>query len=451
MKLEKNNFSPQKRVIASLLRLTPLPVILFMLFTFGCQPQAVQETYIAPPADAVLFKSKCGKCHAPELALKKYRSARVWYDTIIRMKDEHNADVNQEEMELLIRYHVERQKQEAEIFNEKCQKCHPGKIFLEQDLSGDQARAIIKRMQQKAGNTIEDGDIEIIVRYHVQSHQAALEENLRGIFDKAIREQTDNKIGIDMVSGVTLFLEKCSSCHEPERALAVFKEPQLWARTIKRMQYYSKGAFTDKEAEVLVDFHVDEQQRELNAFNETCTKCHDTERINSRSMSDLQWLEIIRRMQQKAPELILDEKINLLAAYFHRRELTMARVFYNRCWLCHYDTSGGAIPQNTTIETNRFIVLANEGLEGSLQVRDAKNLLFAHAQRQNRNMQIYEKKCTICHPDGLPDKKESERGTQETPSRAEWISFIATLQGMELNKEIQNSINSQIDYHISKY
>ncbi|MBW2466842.1 MAG: hypothetical protein JRF02_06025 [Deltaproteobacteria bacterium] len=100
------------------------------------------------------------------------------------MKEEHKADITGKEIGILVNYHINRQKQEAAIFEEKCQKCHPGKVFLEQNLTSEQARAIIKRMQQKAGNTIEDSDIEIIVRYHVQSHQAALEDNIRAVFNK---------------------------------------------------------------------------------------------------------------------------------------------------------------------------------------------------------------------------------------------------------------------------
>jgi cytochrome c5 len=430
------------------MRLSALLVILFMLTNFGCQRQAVQETYIAPsPSEAELFKSKCSKCHAPESALTKYRSAKVWFDTISRMKKGHNADVNQEEIELLVKYHVERQKQEAAIFNEKCEKCHPGKVFLEQNLSAGQARAIIKRMQQKSGNTIEDKDIEIIIRYHVQSHQAALEENIRGILDKAIRDQTDNRRGIDLVSGVALFLEKCSLCHEPDRALAVFKDPEVWAQTIKRMQYYSKGAITNQQARELVDFHVTEQQKEINAFKETCTQCHDDERINSRSMSEEQWLATIKRMQQKAPDLISDEKINLLVGYFHRRELSLARIFYGKCRLCHLDNSS----PDSTVQMNGLIVLANEEFGRSLQVRKVKNILSIHTQRQKRNMQLYEKKCTTCHPGKIPEKKGLGKKNQEERTRAEWISIIAVLQGMELNKEIQNTINSQIDYHISRH
>jgi hypothetical protein len=66
-------------------------------------------------------------------------------------------------------------------------------------------------------------------------------------------------------------------------------------------------------------------------------------------------------------------------------------------------------------------------------------------------MRVYESKCATCHPNGLPEKKEPDEETLEERTRAEWVSFIATLQGLQLNKEIQNTINSQIDYHISKY
>jgi hypothetical protein len=59
--------------------------------------------------------------------------------------------------------------------------------------------------------------------------------------------------------------------------------------------------------------------------------------------------------------------------------------------------------------------------------------------------------CKICHTKRIParkridiEKKEGER------SRSEWISFIAVLKGLELGKEVQQAINTQIDYHISR-
>ncbi|MFC1845247.1 hypothetical protein ACFLZ5_10750, partial [Thermodesulfobacteriota bacterium] len=348
-------------------------------------------------------------------------------------------------------YHVERQKQEAAIFREKCQKCHPGKVFLEKNLNANQARAIIKRMQQKAGNSIEDKDIEIIVRYHAQSHQAALQESIKGIFGEILNIQPGMKKRKGQDKGVSLFMAKCSTCHEPSRAFSVIKDPAVWAQTIKRMQYYSKGEITDQEANKLVDFHVTEQQREINTFQETCTKCHDDKRIVSRSMSQEQWLATIRRMQKKAPELITDEKITLLAAYFHRRELAMARIFYGKCQLCHYEGSGVEVSRGSTLQLNGLVVLANEEFGDSIRVTDVNNLLSFHVQRQKRNMQLYENDCSSCHISGIPKKKQPDKEPPEEKSREEWISFIATLQGMEINKDIQSTINSQIDYHKSRF
>ena len=418
-----------------------------VLIIFGCQSIAPQRTTLATTSasGAELFKSKCSKCHDPELALQEYRTEKVRYETITRMKVEHHADISQDEIERLVKYHVDRQKKEAALFNKKCQKCHPGKIFLEQRLTPDQARAIIKRMQQKAGNTIEDKDVEIIVQYHVRAQNAAVQASLGAVYGKVLGGSPK------LQRGIALFVKKCSSCHNPSRALSVIKDPQVWAQTIRRMQYYSKGNITDQDVKDLVDFHVSRQQKEIDTFRKTCTKCHSDSRINSRSMSEEQWLATIKRMQKKAPELITDEKVNLLAAYFHRRELTMARIFYNRCQLCHYSNTGKALPAGSTRRMDGLIVLANQEFGQSLQIKDVNNLLSLHIQRQKRVMQLYENNCKQCHTEGSPEKKKPEQKITESRTRAEWISFIAALQGVELSEETQNAINNQIQYHISRH
>ena len=423
-----------------------LLVILVVLTVSGCQQLATDTTELSPPPGAELFRTKCSKCHDPERALKTYRSEEVWYETIRRMKEAHSADITKGEIDLLVKYHLELQQQETAVFKEKCQKCHPGKVFLEQKLTPDQARAIIRRMQQKAGNSIEDKDIEIIVNYHVRAQQSALNETLSAILGKGDSEQPD------LQEGLELFLQKCSSCHNPERALSVIKDPEVWTQTVKRMQQYSKGEISDSDAEKLVDFHVNRQQEEINTFQETCTKCHNDDRINSRSMSEEQWLATIRRMQQKAPELISDEKVNLLAAYFHRRELTLAKIFSGKCQLCHYYSSGKTLPLSSTQMMNGLVASANNEFGNSLEISDIKNLLSVHVQRQQRNMAFYENDCNVCHTDGLPVEVGglSEKNP-DGPSRADWISFIAALKGEELSKETQKTINSEIDFHISRH
>jgi cytochrome c5 len=451
MKFKKITISYITRCYPRLFPLLILPFVLFLLTSFGFLQHNGQKLALASPPETELFKSKCGKCHDLELALKEYRSAEIWKDTITRMREEHSADISQEEIESLVKYHVERQEQEAIIFKEKCEKCHPGKVFLKKNLSPDQTRAIIKRMQQKAGNNIEDKDIEIIVRYHARARLAALKANLSDMLGETPREEPDSKQEVIFQSRVALFAEKCTVCHELDKALTVIKDPQVWEQTIKRMQSYSKGAITDQQAKELVDFHVTEQQREINAFQESCTICHDDERVNRRSMSEEQWLATIRRMQKKAPELISDEKINLLTAYFHRRELAMAKIFYGKCQLCHYGNAGKAPFEDSKAELGGLIVIASEEFGDSFQIKDMNSLLSFHSQRQIRQMQFFRNDCSACHPGEIPKKKKPGMKVMSGRSRAEWISFVAVLQGLELNEEIQNTINSQIDYHVSRY
>lgn len=412
-----------------------------MIASIGCHQLPGPKTAPAP-SGAELFKSKCSHCHDPDLATNKYRSEQSWFDTITRMKEQHKADISRAEIDLLVQYHVERQQREAALFKEKCEQCHPGTIFLQQTLSADQARAIIKRMQQQAGNQVADKDIEIIVRYHVQAQQAALEKTIAGISEEVMRDQPH----ISRIKA--LFVKKCSECHQANRALSYFNDRKVWDQTVKRMQYYSKGAITNREIEDLVDFHVTQQQQEVDAFKQTCTKCHDDARINNRSMSEEQWLETIKRMQQKAPELISDEKVNLLAAYFHRRELTLARIFHGKCHLCHPDGSETAAESNTTM---KFLsTRANAEYGRGLQVTD-KELLSVHVERQTRTLQLYERKCFTCHPNDLPNAKGSGGTNPDRRTRTEWISFIATLQNMELTKNVQELIDGQIDYHLSRH
>ena len=131
MKFKNKYFSPLKRGPIHGRFLAALLVTLILLATFSCQQFAGQKTGLAPASGAELFKSKCNKCHEIELAMKKYRSAGLCFATITRMKEKQNADISEEEADLMVKFHVDRQKQEAVIFKEKCQKCHPGKVFLE--------------------------------------------------------------------------------------------------------------------------------------------------------------------------------------------------------------------------------------------------------------------------------------------------------------------------------
>jgi mono/diheme cytochrome c family protein len=275
-------------------------------------------------------------------------------------------------------------------------------------------------------------------------------ENLN-LFEVTQSYQPGLKKVIELQEGMALFVEKCSECHELDRALTVYKDPKILEQTIKKMQSYSKGAITDQQTKELVGFHVSEQQREIIAFKETCTHCHGDKRINNRTLSADQWLETIKRMQQKASELISDEKINLLAAYFHRRELTMAKIFSGQCHVCHYVSGGKATSMNLSGELGGVVVLASEELGERFQRKDLDSLVSYHIRKELEQMDLYRNNCKTCHPDGQPKREKLGQVKKGGRSRDEWISLIASLQGQDLNKETRNKIKSQIDYHVSRY
>ena len=403
-----------------------LYLFLIFLFVFGCQQISSQKLPPDTPIGAKLFHAKCGSCHDLERALNQYRSADLWRSTISRMKEQHGAEISPTEVNQLVEYHIRRQQQEAAIFKEKCLQCHSGERFLSKELTPSSAKEIIKRMQQKAGNKIEDKDIEIIVRYHVQAQKIALEKRLAGVSRVIQREYPLLQRGQEVFKG------ECSLCHRISRTLGFRADSKLWDQTIEQLKKFSNDSITTKEIDDLADWHVDLQRKQVAAFKNTCTRCHDDRRINQRSMTEEQWVETIRRMLQKSPELFSDEKVSLIAAYFHRREFALAKTFSGPCLDCHTDylpdSTLNRFPQNSTVPD--------------------KELSKIHAERQRQEMHIFETKCFRCHP-----KRSSENGKFDSEnttirSRTEWIALIANLQNVTLNEATKEKIGYQIDFHL---
>lgn len=355
------------------------------------------------------------------------------------MRDMHKADISNEEIDRLVNYLVWRQKNESSVFKEKCRKCHPGEIFLEKNLTPAQTRLIIADMQRKAGNAISGEDVELIVNYHIREHLRTLQKSLRVAAAQKPPRQTMATASTPATTDITaLFLVKCSECHEPTLALNVFKDERAWENTIARMRRYSKGFISEDEADKLISFHKNKQWREIEAFEKSCTVCHTEERINQRSMLEEEWLNTLKKMQQKAPELITNEKIEILANFYHRREMTMASLFYDRCNQCHPLARGEKV-SFSQFALNNLISLAHEKLT-SLTPPDVRSLLRLHATRQKREMMLFQKNCRKCHPGG--------KNNEQKRSAEEWALLISTMQDRTYNEHIQKSINAQIQFHV---
>ncbi|MFC1523440.1 hypothetical protein ACFL6N_01490 [Thermodesulfobacteriota bacterium] len=382
-----------------------------------------------------LFNEKCQKCHGVRRTLTTQKDEETWVKTILRMQEKEKSDISSEQLEKLVQYHVERQKRENALFQDKCQKCHPGNRFIQKAMTPEQARTVIKTMQEKAGNTIRSEDVELIINYHIREHNLAVQQGLSRTTGQAlgIGSSVDPKI-------ITLFVSKCSSCHEPERSMYVFKDKKTWSRTLRKMQAYSRGFISTEDTVKLVSFHVRNQKNSMEIFKETCTECHTSAKIFQRSMTDEQWRHTIREMQKKSPDLISEGKIDVLLGFIQRFEQVIANIFEGQCSNCHLDDRNiGTVKAEAQ---DSLIVLVNERFTTAVSQPDVQTILNSHKERENRQMSIFTDDCTQCHPDDQPR-------TKRIRSRDEWTKIIATKQDKTHNNNVARSINTQIKFHIA--
>lgn len=179
----------------------------------------------------------------------------------------------------------------------------------------------------------------------------------------------------------------------------------------------------------------------MDTFKEICTKCHSEERIWERSLSADEWFKVIRRMQQKDPEALTDEKVEVVAAYFHRREMTLASIFYDRCNDCHQsDRALEVAVQGSSLDI--LIQTVRKKFTGDIEHQEIQTVLNLHSQRQKREMKIFDQACTSCHPAG-----EKKKGTRTV---REWILYIAELQNKMVDSHVENSVSTQIRFHIAE-
>ncbi len=410
-----------------------LALIFLML---SCQ-EGIKKTAMEDEtrSGADLFQAECQKCHGLRRVISAFRDEETWINTISRMRDKNKADITSEEIEQLVKFHVERQKKETAVFKSKCQKCHPGGRFVQKALTPAQARIIIKKMQEKAGNTIKDEDVQLIINYHMREHQLALKKSMQSAFSNVLEDY-----GIDP-EALTLFVEKCSSCHELERSMFVYKDEQAWQKTIKKMQAYSRGLMTDDEVNRLVAFHAKRQKTELEVFRETCLACHTAARIFRRSMTEEEWLATVKKMQEKAPTLINDEKITILTNFHQKQENIMASLFEGQCKQCHiYLTRAASMSTGAKYSLK---ILASEKFAADESKPDIDELIIFHSERERREMDVFGE-CSKCHPEGRSK-------SYNTRTREDWILLISSMQDKVFSQKVATGINTQINFHVAKH
>lgn len=402
----------------------------------SCQAGKGNETAMYPDLPGSdLFREECSKCHDLERALRTTKDEAAWDNAIRRMRDLHKADISEVEILELVNYHVVRQKKEAAIFQEKCQKCHPGKVFLEKNLTPSQAREVVRRMQEKAGATVTDEDVEIIVNYHIREHQMSLQRTLYGIANP-------DKKGPPPVAitRYRAYFDECSGCHRAELPTGVLKDRSLKEKVRGEMLQLGRGEIAAEQVDELINAHSQRQNNELESFQKVCTTCHSDERITIQAMTSDQWLTTIRRMQAKAPELITDEKVTVLAGFFHRREMVLSTLFYDNCSQCHFPSAVDE-PTLSGVSANmdNLIFVASQRFGDGVVPSDITELVGIHNARERKEMAVFAGNCVDCHLSNRPRKTER--------SRDEWIGHIGGLQQKVIDDSAVQRITIQMGIH----
>lgn len=411
-------------------------VFLVAVLLVSCQA-GKEKKAMRPPElpGAALFREKCSKCHELERALQATKDEAAWGNAIRRMRDQHKADISERELDQLVIYHTERQKMEAAIFQEKCQKCHPGKIFLEKNLTPSQTRELIRRMQEKAGSTVTDEDVELIVNYHRREQQTGLQRTLYAVAYPDTKRPPPSTV----TQLASLFGGECSRCHKGELPRGVLKDRALKEETREKMRQAGHD-LTDVQIDNLINSHAGEQNNELDSFRKVCTTCHSDERIANRSMNSEEWLSTIRRMQAKAPELITDDKVTVLAGYYHRREMVLSVLFYDNCSQCHF-LSEIDEPTLSGVSANmdNLIFVASQRFGDGVVPTDIAELVGVHTAREKKEMAVFDGLCATCHLSKRPGKNER--------TREEWIQHVADLQQVEPGETVEQKIIVQMGFH----
>jgi cytochrome c2 len=360
------------------------------LLLTACQVEVEENNVSQPLSGPYVFQKKCSACHDLERALRATKDKIAWAETIRRMKDQHGVEISEEEIDQLVFYHVERQKREAAVFREKCQKCHSKNIFFIKSLTPEEIKDIILRGHEKAGNDLTDEDMNIIINYHIRERQHAMEKN-RKIFLEFTQYNervysNNEKTSPERFSADSFeneaFRRDCFSCHNINLPVGILKDRNLRNNSTLLLRQMISSELKDSQISSLIDQHAYNWNIELENFNRVCTTCHSDERIVKQSMSSDEWQQTVKKMQEKAPELISNDKVTILADYYHRRQMVLTNLF-DDCSQCHFSNEQ---PTRSGLGVNldNLIFVASIKYGDDIELADIKALVQAHVSKEEK-------------------------------------------------------------------
>lgn len=401
-------------------------VLICTTFTFNCSGQL--ETI--KPDDHQM--RKCSRCHDQKRVVCLERREEIWRKTVTAMRKKQDSDICEDEIDIIVRYHIQKQHNDQELFEKKCSNCHKRRNMRsppEVEKTPDEWRLTIRRMMGKIKKVIEDEHIDTLICYHVRAHNMITLEKL---------EAEAKTLGF---ASSELFSRKCSTCHSLEKALYSLKDEESWKRTIQNMAGKQGSTITESDISEMVNFHVERQRKEQELFLRDCSHCHSPDVALETGKTHEQWRETARKMMDKQGRKISEEELDILTQYHIRYEKTMAGLSMKNCTRCH-DRKRILTSRGTGEAWERIIIAMSEKEGSNISPDDARRLVHYHVRKQKIEQEVFERDCSACH--------KPEETLKEEKSRDEWRQTIRGMMAKTDKMITDEEVDILIDYHIRR-
>jgi mono/diheme cytochrome c family protein len=375
---------------------------------------------------------KCSKCHDLKRVVTLQRDEETWQKTVAAMCKKKGADICKDEINIIARYHIQRQKKGREFFEKKCSGCHTRMSLrapTEVEKTPDQWRATIRRMMAKTNEAMSDKEIDILIYYHVRAHAAIISERL---------ETQSEILGL---ASAELFQKKCSGCHSLERPLRTLKDEESWRKTIQIMAKKEGSGITESDVAELVNFHMTRQRKERELFLRDCSQCHPVDVALQTGKTIEQWRATAKIMMNKGGKKVTNAELDILTRYHIRYEKSLADLAINACSRCH-DPERTLTPSATGNDWERVIVEMSEKEGSGITYDDVRRLVQYHVAKQEIGQQVFKKDCSECH--------EPEETLKKKKSRDEWRQTIRRMMAKSSKMITDQEVDILINYHIAR-
>ena len=113
----------------------------------------------------------------------------------------------------------------------------------------------------------------------------------------------------DFIEGKEAFEENCLECHSLEWPLKKIANREEWDLTLTKMA--NTGAvLSKKQRRQVLEYLVAKS-----TFQQNCSLCHGLERPLVKNKEFQTWVETVRRMSAKKPDLLTEEEIQAVSGF----------------------------------------------------------------------------------------------------------------------------------------